>query len=186
MRAWNSPRATQEPSSQVAQTPHRPRFGEIIASPEFTRSKPALRAPELKKPGPSLPGWQSGFEDSRPASQLAKDKGKSRLRESTIPEDEFFAPPSSPPSPSPLKRHRPLPNDVAMEDDAGPSEPAASIPVPPSQVVALPAQDEDVKMDDATIETQEEESHEIEPPNWRDEVCALRLSCRTCFNHHSS
>lgn len=170
MRAWNSPRAAQEPSSQLAQTPHRPRFGEIIASPEFTRPKLALRALEVKKPGPSLPGWQNGFEDFRPALQQVKNKGKSRLRESTVPEDEFFAPPSSPPSPSPLKRHRPLP-DVAMEDVSGPSEPATFAPAPPSQVAHPTQEDEDFNMDDDTVETQEEEeSHEIEPPNWREEV----------------
>ena len=101
MRAWNSPHASQQPSSQVAQTPRRPRFGEIIPGPEFTRSKKALPVPGPSKAAPTLPGWQNGFEPSiRPASQLPRDKGKTRLRESVVAENDdrdFFGPGSSPP-----------------------------------------------------------------------------------------
>ncbi|EKM54103.1 uncharacterized protein PHACADRAFT_209924 [Phanerochaete carnosa HHB-10118-sp] len=191
MRAWNPPRIAQ-PSSQVAQTPRRPRFGEIIVSPKFAHPKMLL-----PPPGPVLPGWQNSFAPSaKPASQLAKDKGKGRLREPTVAEDDgqaFFAPASSPPSPSPFKEHRPLPDTTAVEYVAVSSKSPASAPEPSTQA-PLPSEqeDEDIKIDvkmvddemegfkteDVTAGTQEEESHEIESPNWRDEFQRLLFAHR--------
>ena len=190
MRAWNSPRVFQEPSSQFAQTPRRPRFGEIFPSPDVSRPRKPFPVPEPKRPGPSALGFESGFTpSSKASSQVAKDKGKARLRESVVADDDekaFFAPSSyapgsSPPSPSPLEKSRPLAKLDLAEVNAGPSEESVPLPIPkrPTQAAALVSQEsEDVKMEEAAAEAEEEnedeECHEIEPPNWRDEVC---LSC---------
>lgn len=130
-----------------------------------------------------LPGFFNSFADTptKSASQRAKEKGKARLQQFTLIDDDgqsFFAPqaaPFSPPS-SPLGPISIDLEDHPMEDAV---EPPLVTPVleqeeaDQSHIIEL---DGDIKMDDDALAAQQEVEMEIEPPNWRDEVCLFHYN----------
>lgn len=189
MRAWNGGGGTQGagPSHSV-QTPRRPRFSEVITSPEVPLQRSAMTTARDKKPAARLPGFFNSFANTstptKSASQRAKEKGKGKPYQSMVMDDDgqaFFAPQdprSSPPS-SPLG---PIPmelEDHPMEDFA---ESLQAAPITEREALGQSQDieaDGDVKMGDDAIDAQQEIEMGIEPPNWRDEVCML--SCRVVF-----
>ncbi|KIP08450.1 hypothetical protein PHLGIDRAFT_126973 [Phlebiopsis gigantea 11061_1 CR5-6] len=166
IRAWNQPSQEAGPS-HVAQTPRRPRSDDL-ASPLATR-------PRASQPATVLLGFVNSFAESTPtksASQRARerDKGKARLRESVVADDDgraFFAPtlarsPPSSPCPAPVELE-----DQPMEDVAQPSlveDPSPAVDVEP---------DGDSKMDDEAEAASQDVEMGIEPPNWREELHRL-------------
>ena len=172
MRAWQHGGDAREGLSQTVQTPRRPRFGEVF-SPDIAPPRKSGPAESVKKP--NLPGFFNSFADTgtptKAPSQRARDKGKGKGRESIAVDDDertFFAPPSPPSSPL-----GPVPMDTEdhqMEDLAPLPEPIQELAEAPT-AAAFVIQDEDVKMDDEPAQAQlQDEPHEIEPPNWQDEV----------------
>jgi hypothetical protein len=175
MYAWRFSDEGREGPSNITQTPHRPRFGEIFATPDVQRPRRVAPVESAKKP--VLPGFFNSFADTgtptKSTSRHAKDKGKGKVKESMVVGDDghsFFAlkAPSSPGSPlDPISMK--IDNDYIMED-------IVPLPEGSQEIVGAPVlataniEDDDVGMDEEPHHSQHEELHAIEPPNWRDEV----------------
>lgn len=151
----------------------------------LSKRGPPAGSQQPARPAPALPGFYNSFANAGTPTKprhAAREKGKERFREPiAMDEDTFFAPPPerqrSPPS-SPLGPGPVEPEDHPMEDLALSSQAVLEAEEQPqTQVEPEPEpvhEDEDVNMEGDNEEVVQDEAHEVEAPNWRDEVLCSR------------
>ena len=178
MRAWGS---TRHPGpSRVAETPRRPRFGEMETPSRGQRGLPLSQMPDIAN---RLPGFVNSFADSSPArlpSQRVLNKGKERARD-----DDVFRVPLSPPA-SPYRPNRRV--EEQSDHVMGNTSPLSSpVQLRLSEPVkgTISVQDEEVNAISASLESSnlQDEYSDIEPPDWRDTVRFSSIDCHDSFMH---
>lgn len=168
----------------LAETPRRPRFGEVEKLASQRPRGVGIISEDDGKQQSALPGFRNAFTStpSRALSQRTKDKRKGKQRANLANDNLFFVggARSSPPS-SPTAPHI---GDLAEEPlslrPVGASMSPPKIRIPDVDLEA--DHDDDVRMEEAGGDDSDiDELSEIAPPNWRDEVRITR--CAVGYRH---